>query len=91
MNSTHNNPVDAGFLEKTEHYLYSRAKGYLLTKKCGLLDLVILQKNIFSHELQTHDNFTKVVRFFTRKKTKKNGGNPIPANLVDDTHKKKKK
>ena len=72
MNYTQNNPVDAGLVEKTEHYLYSSARDYLLTKKCGLLDLVILQKNIFSHELQTHDNFPKVVRFVTRKKTKEN-------------------
>lgn len=31
-------------------------------------------KNVFSHELQTHDNYPKVVRFGTGGKTMENGG-----------------
>ncbi|WP_276503320.1 REP-associated tyrosine transposase [Terrimonas pollutisoli] len=38
----HNNPVEAGIVEKPEHFLYSSAKDYVFTKKCGLLDLVFL-------------------------------------------------
>jgi putative transposase len=42
MNYIHNNPVEAGIVERPEHYLYSSAKDYFHTKKCGLLDLVFL-------------------------------------------------
>ena len=42
MNYVHNNPVEAGIVEKPEHYLYSSAKDYYLTRKCGLLDLSFL-------------------------------------------------
>ena len=42
INYIHNNPVEAGIVEKPEHFLYSSAKDYFLTKKCGLLDLVFL-------------------------------------------------
>lgn len=37
MNYIHNNPVEAGIVEKPEHYMYSSAKDYFFTKKCGLL------------------------------------------------------
>ena len=42
VNYIHNNPVEAGIVEKPEHFLCSSAKGYFLTKKCGFLDLVFL-------------------------------------------------
>jgi len=42
INYIHNNPVEAGLVEKPEHYLYSSAKDYFFTKKCGLLDLMFL-------------------------------------------------
>jgi len=42
MNYIHNNPVEAGIVEKPEHYLYSSAKDYFYTERCGLLDLVFL-------------------------------------------------
>ncbi len=42
MNYIHNNAVEAGIVEKPEDYLYSSAKDYKLTQKCGLLDLVFL-------------------------------------------------
>jgi len=42
INYIHNNPVEAGLVERPEHYLYSSAKDYFFTKKCGLLDLVFL-------------------------------------------------
>jgi len=42
VNYIHNNPVEAGIVEKPEHFLYSSAKDYFLTKKWGLLDLVFL-------------------------------------------------
>ena len=35
----HENPVKAGFVEKPEDYLYSSARDYKQTKKCGLLDV----------------------------------------------------
>ena len=42
INYIHQNPVVAGIVEKAEDYLYSSAKDYYLTRKCGLLDLVFL-------------------------------------------------
>ena len=42
MNYIHSNPVDAGLVERQEHYLYSSAKDYIEGKKCGLLELVFL-------------------------------------------------
>ncbi|MFT3676829.1 MAG: transposase [Chitinophagaceae bacterium] len=42
MNYIHNDPVEAGIVEKPEHYMYSSAKDYYFTKKCGLLDLVFI-------------------------------------------------
>ena len=42
INYIHNNPVEAGIVDKAEHYLYSSARDYLLTKKCGLLDVVFI-------------------------------------------------
>jgi REP element-mobilizing transposase RayT len=41
-NYIHSNPVEAGIVERPEHYLYSSAKDYVQAKKCGLLDLVFL-------------------------------------------------
>jgi REP element-mobilizing transposase RayT len=42
LNYIHNNPVAAGIVEKPEHYLYSSAKDYFETRKCGLLDVSFL-------------------------------------------------
>jgi len=42
INYIHNNPVEAGIVERPEHYLYSSARDYFHTKKCGLLDLVFI-------------------------------------------------
>ena len=42
LNYIHHNPVEAGIVERPEHYLYSSAKDYFETKKSGLLDLVFL-------------------------------------------------
>ena len=42
MNYIHNNAVEAGIVEKPEDYIYSSAKDYAMTKKCGLPDLVFL-------------------------------------------------
>jgi putative transposase len=42
LNYIHNNPVEAGIVDKAEEYLYSSARDYHATKKCGLLDLVFL-------------------------------------------------
>jgi hypothetical protein len=38
INYIHNNPVETGIVERPEDYLYSTAKDYHATKKCGLLD-----------------------------------------------------
>jgi REP element-mobilizing transposase RayT len=38
----HNNPVEAGVVDKPEEYLYSSARDYKQTKKCGLLDVVFI-------------------------------------------------
>ena len=42
INYMHYNPVIAGIVERPEHYLYSSARDYHATKKCGLLDLEFL-------------------------------------------------
>jgi putative transposase len=38
----HNNPVEAGIVEKAEEYLYSSARDYYYGKNCGLLKLELL-------------------------------------------------
>ncbi len=42
MNYIHQNPVEAGIVEKAEEYLYSSARDYFYTKKCGLLEVIFL-------------------------------------------------
>lgn len=36
---THNNPVEAGIVEKPEHYIYSSAMDYHCQRHCGLLKI----------------------------------------------------
>ena len=38
----HNNPVDAGIVEKAEEYIYSSARDYYYGKQCGLLKVEFL-------------------------------------------------
>ncbi len=38
----HNNPVDAGIVEKAEEYIYSSARDYYYGKLCGLLKIGFL-------------------------------------------------
>ncbi|MEO6638378.1 MAG: transposase [Ginsengibacter sp.] len=38
----HNNPVDAGIVEKAEEYVYSSARDYYYEKHCGLLKIEFL-------------------------------------------------
>jgi putative transposase len=42
INYIHNNPVEAGLVERPEDYLYSSAKDYYNGKRCGLLQLDFL-------------------------------------------------
>lgn len=35
----HNNPVEAGVVEKAEEYIYSSARDYYYGKQCGLLEI----------------------------------------------------
>ena len=42
LNYIHNNPVEAGIVDKPEEYLYSSARDYKQARKCGLLDLVFI-------------------------------------------------
>ena len=68
--------MEAGIVEKPEHYLYSSAKDYFYTKKCVLLGVVgfgvFINNNIFSNELQTHYNNPKVLILLKGWKTKEN-------------------
>jgi putative transposase len=41
MNYIHNNPVEAGFVDRPEDYLYSSARDYCQRK--GLIDIIILE------------------------------------------------
>ena len=38
----HNNPVEAGIVEKGEEYIYSSARDYFYGKQCGLLKIEFL-------------------------------------------------
>lgn len=38
----HDNPVEAGLLEKVEGYIYSSARDYYYGKQCGLLKIDLL-------------------------------------------------
>ena len=38
----HNNPVEAGLVEKAEEYIYSSARDYYCGKKCGLIKIEFL-------------------------------------------------
>ena len=38
----HNNPVEAGIVDKEEEYIYSSARDYYYGKNCGLLKIVFL-------------------------------------------------
>lgn len=42
LNYIHNNPVEAGIVEKAEDYLYSSARDYFYGKQCGLLEIDFL-------------------------------------------------
>ncbi|MCW3108621.1 MAG: hypothetical protein JWQ09_3127 [Segetibacter sp.] len=42
LNYIHSNSVEAGIVDKAEEYLYSSARDYHRTKKCGLLDVIFL-------------------------------------------------
>jgi putative transposase len=42
LNYIHNNPVEAGIVERPEDYLYSSARCYVTGKKDGLLELIFL-------------------------------------------------
>ena len=43
----HNNPVEAGIVNKPEEYLYSSAMDYHRTKRCGLLEVVFIWELTF--------------------------------------------
>jgi putative transposase len=40
LNYIHNNPIEAGLVEKAEDYLYSSAKDYTRIGNCGLLEVL---------------------------------------------------
>ena len=42
LNYIHNNPVEAGIVDKPEHYLYSSARDYYYRKDCGLLKVAFI-------------------------------------------------
>lgn len=42
LNYVHNNPVEAGIVEKAEEYIYSSAKDYYFGKQCGLIQIEFL-------------------------------------------------
>jgi REP element-mobilizing transposase RayT len=42
INYIHNNPVEAGIVDKPENYIYSSARDYQRYEKCGLLDVVFI-------------------------------------------------
>jgi hypothetical protein len=43
----HNNPVEAGFVEKPEDWLYSSAKQYYTEKK-GMIDIIQIEPTLIT-------------------------------------------
>ena len=41
LNYIHNNPIEAGFVEEPQHWLYSSAQDYCRRK--GMLDVIIIE------------------------------------------------
>lgn len=48
LNYLHNNPVEAGFVEKVEDWLYSSAKDYYTGKK-GMIDILLIDPMIITY------------------------------------------
>ena len=42
LNYIHNNPVEAGIVDKPEEYLYSSARDYQHQNNCGLLNIAFI-------------------------------------------------
>ena len=42
LNYIHNNPVEAGIVDKAEEYVYSSARDYHRKKNCGLLNIAFI-------------------------------------------------
>jgi len=42
LNYIHNNPVEAGIVDKPEEYVYSSARDYHGKKNCGLLSIAFI-------------------------------------------------
>jgi len=42
LNYIHNNPVEAGIVDKPEEYVYSSARDYHCKKNCGLLNIAFI-------------------------------------------------
>jgi len=42
LNYIHNNPVEAGIVDKAEEYVYSSARDYHCKKNCGLLNIAFI-------------------------------------------------
>jgi hypothetical protein len=42
LNYIHNNPVEAGIVDKAEEYLYGSARDYYIGKNCGLLKIAFI-------------------------------------------------
>ena len=42
LNYIHNNPVEAGIVDKAEEYIYSSARDYYYQKNCGLLKVAFI-------------------------------------------------
>ena len=48
LNYLHNNPVEAGFVEKPEEWLYSSAKDYYTGRK-GMIDILLIDPMIITY------------------------------------------
>ena len=59
LENIHDNPVDAGLVEKAEEYIYSSASDYYYGKQCGLLKLNICFRlsSLLSPELLHRNSF----------------------------------
>ena len=74
INYIHNNPVEAGIVEKPALFI-QQCEGLFLYKEMWVVGFgVFINNNIFSNKLQTHYNNRKDLILLKEGKTKENDG-----------------
>ena len=78
LNYIHNNPVEAGLVDKAEEYVYSSARDYYHQKNCGLLDVtciwVVWSIRCFPKVVLSHRLSRAFEESYVEPNTKNSGG-----------------